>query len=67
MSEKTKKSVLVVDNEPLMCEILRDRFGDCVESADCPYEFEVSAARSAAECAENIRARGPKQIIRPTM
>jgi len=60
MNEKIRKSVLVVDDVPLMCQILRDSFGDCAERADCPYEFEVYEARSAAECVENIRARGPK-------
>lgn len=60
MNEKISKSVLVVDDEPLMFQILRDGFNDFAESADCPYEFEVYAARSAAECVEKIRAQGPK-------
>lgn len=59
MSEKTRKKVLIVDDEPLMCEMLSDRFGDCVASQDCPYEFEVDVASSAAECVERFRAASP--------
>lgn len=57
MNEKTKKAVLIVDDEPRMCEILRDRFTDCNEKADCPYEFEVDIALSAAECIQKVRTK----------
>lgn len=57
MSEKTKKSVLVVDDEQRMCKILRDRFTDCNENVDCPYKFEADVALSAAECVEKVRAK----------
>jgi CheY-like chemotaxis protein len=54
---KNKKSALIVDDEPSMLEILQDRFIDCKEVGDCPYEFEVETARSAAECVSKIRTR----------
>lgn len=58
MSEKTRKKVLIVDDEPPMCKMLSDRFGDCARRQDCPYEFEVEVANSAAECVKRFRAAG---------
>lgn len=57
MNEKIKKAVLIVDDEPRMCEILKDRFTDCNEKADCPYNFEVDVALSAAECIQKVRVK----------
>jgi CheY-like chemotaxis protein len=54
---KSKKSVLIVDDEPGMLKILRDGFIDCKEVTDCPYEFEVETAASTAECISKIRTR----------
>jgi CheY-like chemotaxis protein len=59
MSEKARKRVLIVDDEPLMCEILLDRFRECAGNPDSPYEFDADVANSAAECVERIRAAGP--------
>lgn len=55
MIEKSKTTVLIVDDEQAMCEELKDRFADCNQKADCPYEFEVEVALSAAECIQKVR------------
>ena len=57
MNEKARKEVLIVDDEPRMCESLRDQFTDCNEEANCPYEFEVDVALSAAECVKKVRSK----------
>ncbi len=59
MSAKVRKKVLIVDDEPLMCEMLIDRFGDCVANQECPYEFEADVANSAAEWVERFHTEGP--------
>lgn len=55
MDKKIKKQVLIVDDECRMAEALKDRFTDCNSNAECPYEFDVDVANSAAECVERIR------------
>ncbi len=57
MTNKDNKAVLIVDDERLMAEILRDGFLDCNEWAECPYQFEVDVVFSAAECVEKIRKK----------
>jgi CheY-like chemotaxis protein len=56
-NSRIKKEVLIVDDEPQMVELLRDRFMDCKTLPQCPYDFEVEAAYSAVECVQKIRAR----------
>jgi len=58
MSMKARKKVLILDDEPLMCEMLIDRFADCVTNQDCPYEFEADVANSAAEWVERFHSAG---------
>jgi CheY-like chemotaxis protein len=65
MSEKIRRGVLVVDDERLMRDILRDTFDDCAETADCPYAFDVEVAGSAAACVEKIRERGRRDDRAP--
>lgn len=63
MNEKSKKTVLIVDDEQPMCEMLTDRFIDCNQRADCPYEFEVDVVLSAAECVQKVRAKSYDVIV----
>src|SRR5438067_1015926 len=58
---KSKKKVLIVDDKPEMCEILRDGFVDCLQDIDCPYEFEVEVAASTVECVKRIRGNGSRR------
>lgn len=63
MTEKSKKTVLIVDDEQRMCEMLKDRFTDCNQRADCHYEFEVDVALSAAECIQKVRTKRYDVIV----
>jgi CheY-like chemotaxis protein len=56
-NSRSKKEVLIVDDEPLIVEMLCDRFMDCTRVHECPYDFEVEVANSAVECVQKIRAR----------
>jgi len=56
-TEKPKKAVLIVDNELHICKVLKDNFTDFNKKVDCPYEFEVDIALSAAECIEKVRTK----------
>jgi len=60
MSQKTKKRVLVVDDEQPVADILRDAFVHRGQKEECPYEFEVEIANSAADCVKKIRAASAK-------
>lgn len=57
MNNKAGKTVLIVDDEPRMCEIVKDAFLDCNERADFPYRFEVEASDSAADCVQKAREK----------
>lgn len=63
MNEKNEKSVLIVDDEQRMCESLKDRFADCGEKMDCPYQFEVDVALSATDCAQKVLAKSYDVIV----
>ncbi|MCI0563870.1 MAG: response regulator [Nitrososphaera sp.] len=63
MDEKNKKIVLIVDDEPRMCESLKDRFTDCNENVDCLYKFEADVALSVAECVQKVRAKSYDVIV----
>lgn len=61
MSSKPKKLVLVADDEETMRQGLIRRFQRRSETIDCPYEFEVDAVPSAAECIAVVRAKLPTE------
>jgi len=65
MNKKMKKTVLVVDDEQPMCEKLQRRFLYCNQMADCPYEFAIDVAQSAAECIQKVRARTADGVVLP--
>jgi ActR/RegA family two-component response regulator len=57
MTDKRRKTVLIVDDEPRMCEIVKDAFEDCTYRGDCPYQFEVELASSYKDAIANVRGR----------
>jgi DNA-binding NtrC family response regulator len=63
MTAERNKAVLVVDDEDAWRTILRDAFMDRNRDQNCPYEFRVDVAVSAAECAQQVRANHYDVIV----
>jgi CheY-like chemotaxis protein len=63
MNRKNQKAVLIVDDEQRMCESLKDRFTDCNDKLDCPYEFEVDIVLSADECRQKVLTKSYDVIV----
>lgn len=57
MNEKTKKAVLIVDDDDITCKLLSRRFIYYNERSDCPYTFDVGIAQTAAECIQKVRSK----------
>jgi len=57
VTAKTKKTVLVVDDDTAWHGLFRDCFSTYSHRADCPCDFEVDGASSAADCVQMIRAK----------
>ena len=53
---KTPKTVLVVDDDPSICEMVEYRFTVYNKKIDALYEFKVDRALSTEECIDKIRS-----------
>ncbi len=55
MSTKPQMSVLIVDDEPYVCECLADAFAEAADDPRCPYAFAARAVRSLDEAVASLR------------
>ena len=63
MTEKTPKTVLIVDDDAVLRSILIREFMRCNKEADCPYQFQVDGAESYSEAIDKIRAKKDYDVI----
>ena len=63
MHKRIKKTVLIVDDQKNICDIVKDRFTDCKNINNCPYDFEVDIVLSASKCVQKVRKKNYDVIV----